>query len=456
MIRVVKFTFLVLVLIFFPLDAFSQVSTTAELPSFINSPFAITALVIFILAYVAVVTEEFTHLSKSKPVMLAAAIIWVLVAIVAKNSNVDKAVLEAALEYNLVEYASLFLFLLVAMTYINVMVERNVFETLRCWLIKKGFSLRKIFWITGFLAFFISPVADNLTTALLMGSVLLAIGKDNKKFIVLSFINVVIAANAGGAFSPFGDITTLMVWQSGKAEFFHFYSLFIPALVNFVIPAFFLNFAIPKLTPEPVEVNSSLKPGAITICILFLITISLAVLGEQLLNIPPYLGMLAGLSILFFYSYFMQINQERYQCNKFNIFNKVAKAEWDTLLFFYGVIFSVGGLAFLGYLSVASTELYQRFGATEANIAIGLASSVIDNIPVMFAVLTMDPAMNQFQWLLVTLTAGVGGSILSIGSAAGVALMGQSKFYTFAEHLKWSWAIILGYAASIWMHFLIG
>ncbi|HFB65748.1 MAG TPA: sodium:proton antiporter [Aeromonadales bacterium] len=438
----------------FPGNAFAEASS--DIPSFIHSPFAITALVTFILAYIAVVTEEFTYLSKSKPVMLAAAIIWVMVAIVAKNHSLDKKILEDALNHNLIEYASLFLFLLVAMTYINVMVERNVFETLRCWLIGRGFSLRKIFWITGFLAFFISPVADNLTTALLMGSVLLAIGAENKKFIVLSFINVVVAANAGGAFSPFGDITTLMVWQSGKAEFFHFLTLFLPAFVNFFIPAFIMNFAIPKSTPEPVEVCATLKPGAITICLLFFMTITLAVLGERLLDLPPFLGMLAGLSILFFYSYFMKINANRYQFNKFNIFNKVAKAEWDTLFFFYGVIFSVGGLAFLGYLNIASAELYQQFGATKANIAVGLASSIIDNIPVMFAVLTMDPQMNQFQWLLITLTAGVGGSVLSIGSAAGVALMGQSRFYSFAAHLKWSWAILLGYAASIWVHFLIG
>lgn len=438
----------------FPGNAFAE--TTPEIPSFIHSPFAITALVTFFLAYVSVVTEEFTGLSKSKPVMISAAIIWLLVALLAKQHNLDKNILEEALNHNLIEYASLLLFLLVAMTYINVMIERNVFETLRCWLISKNFSLRKIFWITGFLAFFISPVADNLTTALLMGSVLLAIGANNKQFIVLSFINVVVGANAGGAYSPFGDITTLMVWQSGKAEFFHFLTLFVPSLVNFLVPAFIMSFAVPKSTPDPVEVHAKLKPGAVTICLLFLLTITLAVLGERLLDLPPFLGMLAGLSLLFFYSYFMQINSERFQCNRFNIFNKVAKAEWDTLFFFYGVIFSVGGLAFLGYLNIASTELYQQFGATKANIAVGLASSIIDNIPVMFAVLTMDPQMNQFQWLLVTLTAGVGGSILSIGSAAGVALMGQSKFYSFAAHLKWSWTILLGYAASIWVHFLIG
>jgi Na+/H+ antiporter NhaD/arsenite permease-like protein len=125
-------------------------------------------------------------------------------------------------------------------------------------------------------------------------------------------------------------------------------------------------------------------------------------------------------------------------------------------MFFYGIILCVGGLGALGYLTWLSETMYTDLGATNANILVGLLSAVIDNIPVMFAVLTMSPDMSYGQWLLVTLTAGVGGSLLSIGSAAGVAVMGQARgVYTFFAHLKWSWAIGLGYALSIWMHFLL-
>ncbi|GAG94444.1 unnamed protein product, partial [marine sediment metagenome] len=145
----------------------------------------------------------------------------------------------------------------------------------------------------------------------------------------------------------------------------------------------------------------------------------------------------------------------------FDIFNKIKRAEWDTLFFFYGVILCVGGLASIGYLDVASNAMYQQWGtnlpaihqATPANITVGILSAIVDNIPVMFAVLTMMPHMSEGQWLLVTLTAGIGGSMLSIGSAAGVALMGQAKgFYTFFGHLKWTWAIALGYFAAIAVH----
>ncbi|MCP5079225.1 MAG: sodium:proton antiporter, partial [Psychromonas sp.] len=137
----------------------------------------------------------------------------------------------------------------------------------------------------------------------------------------------------------------------------------------------------------------------------------------------------------------------------FDVFSRVAKAEWDTLLFFYGVVLCVGGLGFIGYLGLVSDVMYNQWDITYANIAVGIISAVVDNIPVMFAVLNMQPDMSLGQWLLVTLTAGVGGSLLSIGSAAGVALMGQARgIYTFAIHLKWAPVIALGYIASILVH----
>ena len=138
------------------------------------------------------------------------------------------------------------------------------------------------------------------------------------------------------------------------------------------------------------------------------------------------------------------------------MFYSISRAEWDTLLFFYGVVLCVGGLGFLGYLAVASQVMYIQWGPTLANTMVGILSAIVDNIPVMFAVLTMNPDMSLGQWLLVTLTAGVGGSMLSIGSAAGVALMVQARGkYTFFSHLKWTPAIALGYVASILVHLWI-
>ena len=176
------------------------------------------AIVVFALAYILVILEEKIHLRKSKPVLLAAGVIWILIAL-AYNSHGLTHMAEEGIRHNFLEYGELFFFLLVAMTYINAMIERGVFDELRNWLVARGFSYRALFWITGILAFLISPVADNLTTALIMCAVILAVGQDHPKFIGLGCINIVVGANAGGAFSPFGDITTLMVWQKGILPF---------------------------------------------------------------------------------------------------------------------------------------------------------------------------------------------------------------------------------------------
>ncbi|GAB1235334.1 sodium:proton antiporter NhaD [Ferrigenium sp. UT5] len=428
-----------------------------------------TALLLFFIAYLAVMAEEFTHLRKSKPVMLAAGIIWGLIAWYYQGHDIPH-VVETALRHNLEEYAELMLFLIVAMTYINAMDERNVFEALRSWLIRKGFSYRALFWVTGVLAFFISAVADNLTTALLMGAVVLAVGKDNPKFVVLALINLVVAANAGGAFSPFGDITTLMVWQknivasNGPIGFWTFFHLFLPSLMNWLIPAAIMHGFLPRAKPGSGGKMVEMKRGALVIAALFLCTIALAVSFHSVLELPPVIGMLTGMAILKFYAFFLRKSTSgRAQKGvgeigspaAFDIYREVARSEWDTLFFFYGVVMCVGGLGFIGYLGLVSQVIYGDWGATNANIAIGLISAVVDNIPVMFAVLTMQPDMSIGQWLLVTMTAGVGGSLLSIGSAAGVALMGQARgTYTFFAHLKWTPVIALGYAGSIATHLI--
>lgn len=426
-----------------------------------------TAILIFVLAYVLVILEERIHLKKSKPVLLAAGLIWLLIAVAYNSQNLPHSV-EQAIRHNFLEYAELFFFLLVAMTYINAMIERGVFDELRNWLVSKGFSYRTLFWLTGILAFFISPVADNLTTALIMCAVVMAVGKDKPKFITLACINIVIGANAGGAFSPFGDITTLMVWQKGILEFGTFFKLFLPSLVNFLVPAIIMQFFLPSGNPVAGEnQGGSLKVGGLTMVALFLATIVTAVSFHVFLHIPPVFGMMLGLAYLKFHTYYLyRKSHMAYQTTDIppgsdseedlDIFDKIAKAEWDTLFFFYGVIMAVGGLGFIGYLGMASEFIYGELGATTANILVGVMSAIVDNIPVMFAVLTMNPAMSETQWLLVTLTAGVGGSLLSIGSAAGVALMGQARgHYTFFAHLKWTPVIALGYVASIYVHFLV-
>ncbi|MCS5708228.1 sodium:proton antiporter NhaD [Candidatus Berkiella cookevillensis] len=467
--NICSFALLCLISLFSTISNASESCTQFSL-GMTDSYLGILTIIVFIIAYFFVMSEEFIHLRKSKPILLASGLIWIIIALMARSKGVSEEI-NTAIRHNLLEYSELLLFLLVAMTYVNAMEERKVFEALRSWLVRKQFSYRKLFWITGLLAFFISPVADNLTTALIMCAVVMAVGADKPKFILVSCINIVVAANAGGAFSPFGDITTLMVWQKGYIPFHDFFKLFVPAVISFVIPAFFMQLSIANEKPPLINNNTEMEYGALGIVFLFFLTIITAVAFHNFLHLPPATGMMTGLSYLFIYSYFIKkkqvYNPETQQMeisSSFDIFRKIQRTEWDTLLFFYGVILCVGGLATIGYLDLASNVIYNEWGSslgeihkqTPANIIIGILSAIIDNIPIMFAVITMEPSMSEGQWLLVTLTAGIGGSLLSIGSAAGVALMGQAKgAYTFFGHLKWTWAIALGYFAAIGAHLLL-
>ena len=439
--------------------AFSLASSAHALETTANidltrHPVGILSLAIFFIAYGLVAVEKAIQLRKSKPVMLAAGLIWALLGIIYAMHGESKAI-EAAAKHVILDYGELMLFLVVAITYVNTMQERRVFDALRSKLVNLNLSYRQLFWLVGGLAFVFGPIIDNLTTALVMGAVVVAVGVGNYQFIVMGCIIIVVAANAGGVFSPFGDITSLMVWQKGKLSFFEFFYLFLPSLVNFLVPATLMHFGVPKGVPEPWGDAKRLKHGGIAVIWLFLATIVTAVSFKTFLGLPPALGMMLGLGYLQMYGYFLQRIAQRRNDKDFGFdsLREMRHVEWDTLLFFFGIIFAVAGLGVAGYLALQSNYLYGTLGATTANIAIGILGAAFDNIPLMFAVLTMNPDMSNGQWMLVTLSTGVGGSLVSIGSAAGVVLMGLVRnHYTFMNHLRWAWAIAIGFVASIFTH----
>ena len=406
----------------------------------------------FVLAYTLVILEEKLHLRKSKPVLLMGCLMWVLIAFFESLNGQGHA--GEHVKHMVGEIAELFFFVLVAMTFINTLQERMVFDSLKSWLIRKAFGYRQLFFITGIITFFLSAVADNLTSALLMATVIGAVSS-NRVFIVPAFVNIIVAANAGGAWSPFGDITTLMVWTAGRVETLEFSSIVIPSIINWIVPALIMFPFLPKGRPEGSAEPVKMKHGAMMVIILGFLTIAIAVSFHQFLHLPPFLGMMMGLGFLMFLGYYIKKKNISYNSSEayeesFNIFRKIERSEFDTLFFFFGIIAAVGALQYIGYLALLSVNLYGGLGASNANIAIGVISAIIDNIPVMYAVLQMNPEMGLDQWLLITLTAGTGGSLLSIGSAAGVAVMGVRRdLYTFMSHLKWTPVVALGYIASI-------
>ncbi len=411
----------------------------------------ILSLIIFLLGYYFIAAEDKYHINKAKPALLAGTSIFMLIGLYFSINGLDGHSLETAVERLIVEISGIFFFLLVAMTYIEAMIDRKVFSALRYNLVSKGYTYKKLFWITGLLAFFISPVADNLTTALILSTVLLTIDKENKAFLVPGAINLVVAANAGGAWSPFGDITTLMVWIDGKGSFTEFLFLFPAAIIGWFVTAWLLSRVVPDGKPpfHADEKKVEIEEGGKVIIGLFAVTISMAVLSHQVMHLPAMWGMMFGLALLKMYVYKINRNAGPTQLNAFSW---IAKIENDTLLFFFGILAAVGGLHFLGYLEYF-TALYETAGATAVNIGVGFLSAVVDNVPVMSAVLKANPNMGadaQSQWMLVTMTAGIGGSLISFGSAAGVGVMGKMHgIYTFSSHIKLAWTVLVGYIISI-------
>jgi len=419
----------------------------------------IASLIIFVVSYYFIATEDKYQINKAKPALFGGTLIFILIGIYYAMNGLNIEALHNEVHHLIIEIAGIFFFLFVAMTYIEAMIDRQVFSVLRVSLVTKGYDYKKLFWVTGFLAFFISPVADNLTTALILATVLITIDKENKAFLVPSAINVVVAANAGGAWSPFGDITTLMAWTAGKGTFVDFLYLFPAAFVGWVITAFLLSRFVPAGNPPAVNSKEKMEilEGGRVIIALFAFTIFVAVMSHQVLHLPAMWGMLFGLSVLKLYVFMLNNNnRNNYEneatCKPINAFSWIAKIENDTLLFFFGILAAVGGLHFLGFLEYF-TALYAEFGATAVNIGVGFLSAIVDNVPVMSAVLKSNPDMGadaHAQWMLVTLTAGVGGSLISFGSAAGVGVMGKMHgIYTFSSHMKYAWTVLVGYVVSV-------
>ncbi len=409
----------------------------------------IAVAIVFLIGYYFIATEEKYEINKSKPALFIGTFSFMLIGIYYALNGIDSEGLHHEMQSLIEEIAEIFFFLFVAMTYIETLIERGVFDALKFRLVSRGYSYKKLFWLTGLLAFFISPVADNLTTALILSTVLFTIDKENRSFLVPGAINIVVAANAGGAWSPFGDITTLMAWTAQKGEFVDFLFLFVPAFAGWLLTAWLLSMAVPKGEPHfdaASEKRPEILPGGMTVVYLGAATIVVAVLGHQLFDFPAMWGMMFGLAVLKLYSYRLKRHTED---GAFDVYVNMQKVENDTLLFFFGILSAVGALHFVGFLNYVH-DLYGIVGPTAANVGVGFLSAVVDNVPVMSAILKASPEMGADQWMLVTMTAGIGGSLISFGSAAGVGVMGRMRgIYTFGSHMKYAWTILAGYALSI-------
>jgi NhaD family Na+/H+ antiporter len=414
----------------------------------------ITSIIIFILGYLAIAFEHPLKINKTASALVTGVLVWTVYAISTGSTS--------ALGHHLASTSEILFFLLGAMTLVELVDAHQGFYFVSR-LIKTE-KVIKLLWIVGLITFFMSAVLDNLTTAIVMVTLLrkLISNKETRKYFVGI---VVIAANAGGAWSPIGDVTTTMLWIGGQISASGIIqSLFLPSLLSLVVPLAVASFVLKKESigkPAALEALSATdaRDGKI-----MLFAGAGSLLGvpvfKTLTHLPPYMGILLALGLVWILSEILHSEKDEEAKKHLSVGYALTKIDTSSILFFLGILLAIGGLESFGYLHALSDQLAHYFGNQNLIITIiGLASAVVDNVPLVAATIGMyslvDFPMDHEMWEYLAFCAGTGGSILIIGSAAGVAVMGMEKI-EFGWYLKKiGFIALLGYFAGAGLYILL-
>lgn len=393
----------------------------------------IVLLILALLGFISIVAEDFTGVDKAKATLFFGTLAWVLYFIV-PPAGVTPERLHDALNVNLLEIAGLWLFLMAAMTFVAYISSKGVINAIVYRIMPANMSERKLMLLTGFFAFLFSSVADNITATLVCLAVLMSLNLDTEK-LLRYVVLVVFAVNSGGAALITGDVTTLMIFLAGKVT--------IPDLLLLILPAFTAVMLLALLLSVSFKGNIVLEKQHIDVSFgdkvttgLFAATILGTILGNIAFGIPPVLSFLFGLSVMFMAVHY--INKEE------PVLDYIRKIEFDTLIFFLGVLLIVGILEELSVLSKFLT-LYTQLPVAAANYIVGLFSALIDNVPLTAALLKSGIDMSEGEWLMLTYAVGAGGSMLAIGSAAGVVAMSKIPELTFVTYLRYFGYLFVAY-----------
>jgi len=415
----------------------------------------IILIFIFISAFIGIAFEHVLRVNKSWIALFAGSLMWVIAAVGQTRESLEGAIVHASSDI-----FGLIIFLMGAMIIVEMLGHFRFFTWLEVNLMKFNISNKKLFWMMGGITFIASALLDNLTSTLVM----IHIGKHlcfRKENFNLFVINTIIAANAGGAMSPVGDVTTIMMWLAGKFTAWQIlFSGFLPSVIAWVIPQIILTSQVKRVDRESTE-KKEVLPLQWGIIILGFSTFGLAVL-VNILHLPPFFGILFGLGVVaIVIDVKMRRGTLRKKANK--IINITREIDMATINFFVGILLAVNALEFNGILARVADIIFGIDPASNAmalisgHISLGLLSSVLDNVPLTAAVIKMLPdGINYIYWVLLAITAGTGGSILIIGSAAGVAAMGQVEDLTFIEYMKkGTLPALSGYAGAIICWYLL-
>mgnify|MGYP000562857385 CR=1 FL=1 len=391
------------------------------------------------LALLGIVFEEAIHLNKAKSTLFLGCLSWVVLFIFAPSSAQREAV-HHKLDENLLEIATLWLFLTATMTFVAYLNAKGLIQTLVQRLFPQTLPKRHLLIVVALFALVLSAICDNVTATLVSLGILQAFNLDNRTRIKLATL-VVFAVNSGGVALITGDVTTLMIFLAGHVSMLQLLSLLLPSVVSvLVLTAFFSLGMDGELSAD--KIVRKIQPLDVIIAVLFFSTIIATMAFNFFFAIPPVLTFLLGLSIMFLAGRSIRTDRE-----EIRILEYIRQIEFDTLLFFLGILLLVGMLKEIGTLELIA-GFYAKVNPELSNYIAGAASSLLDNVPLTAALLKASPSLNTAQWLGLTYAVGVGGSLLAIGSAAGIIAMSKVKGLTFIAYLRYLPALLLAYSVG--------
>nr|WP_314289845.1 sodium:proton antiporter NhaD [uncultured Capnocytophaga sp.] len=427
-------------------------------------------IAVFFIGYICITTEHQIKVDKTISALAMAVICWTLL----KVANIDvvevvdrvlapvdtannSGAIDKALQHHLAETAEILFFLIGAMTIVEIIDMHRGFEIIKRIILTK--SKIKLLWIIGVIAFFLSAIIDNLTTTIILITIVRKLIPDQKERIWYASM-IVIAANAGGAWSPIGDVTTTMLWVKNKVSAAKLVEyVLIPAIVCLIVPLFIASF-LPvfkgKISSSESEESITYKSSMPVLSIGFIAIIFVPIF-KSITHLPPYMGMLLALATMWFISEKLKPISELSPTDKdkFSIHRAMSRIEFSSILFFLGILLAVASLQTIGTLFNFAQTLNETIPSTNIVILLlGFASAVIDNVPLVAASMGMfQEAMDSGIWHFIAYAAGTGGSLLIIGSAAGVVAMGMEKisFFWYAKNILWMALLgfVLGYLTLV-------
>ncbi len=406
--------------------------------------------VIFILGYIAIVFEHSIRINKAASALLTGVLCWAVYALAGN----EKDLVTENLSHHFSEIAGILFFLLGAMVIVELIDAHDGFEIITEKI--NVVSKKKLVWIIGFLAFFLSAVLDNLTTAIVMVSLLRKLIPSHKERLMFTGL-VVIAANAGGAWSPIGDVTTTMLWIGGQVTTVNIIiKTILPSLVCFIVPAFFIALqmkgVIKKNEEEKEKIFSSGYKGK-TVFIIGVSCLLFVPVFKTITHLPPFMGIMFGLGMMWLLTEMIHSEKDEREKGLLSVNHALRKIDTPSILFFLGILLSVSALQTTGILNSVAASLDRSIGNISIiTMIIGILSAIVDNVPLVAAAQGMysldQYPTDHFFWEFLAYCAGTGGSILIIGSAAGVAAMGMERIQFFWYFKKIAWLALIGYLAG--------